>query len=167
MLLLISFIAVATYGFHRLIMRKVKLGLYCYLTAGILTELFYECLLSSPPPSIKKLYKFLILICCHGNWNLLNLAFIAVHSGVHCGPWASGSFLLAHLSGRLGSQGELIVYQWSVFRPSSFHTFKLEYLWGQLANLYQILYVASLGCGKGCRRFLRRLDQNSSFHSNR
>ena len=29
---------------------------------------FYKCLLSSPPPSGKKLYTFLILICCHGNW---------------------------------------------------------------------------------------------------
>ena len=39
------FIAVA----HVLIMRKVKIGLYCYLTAGacILTERFYKCSLSS------------------------------------------------------------------------------------------------------------------------
>ena len=52
---------------------------------------FYKFLLSSPPPSIKKLYKFLILICCHDNWKskVLNSAFIAVHSGGHCGPWAS------------------------------------------------------------------------------
>ena len=42
-------------------MRKIKVGLYCYVTAGILTELFYKCLLSSPAPSIKKLYKFLIM----------------------------------------------------------------------------------------------------------
>ena len=48
-------------------MRKVKVGIYCYLTAGILTERFYKCLMSSPPASIKKLYKFHILICCHGN----------------------------------------------------------------------------------------------------
>ena len=54
-------------SFHRLIMRKVKVGLYCYLTAGIFTEPFYKCFLSSPPPSIKKSYKFLNLICCHGN----------------------------------------------------------------------------------------------------
>ena len=25
---------------------------------------------------------------------MLNKAFIAVHSGEHCGPWASGFFLL-------------------------------------------------------------------------
>ena len=33
------------------------------------------------------------------------------------------------------------------------HTFKLEYLWSQLANLDQILCVASLGWRKGCIRF--------------
>ena len=47
------------------------------------------------------------------------------------------------------------------------HTFKLEYLWSQLANLDQILCVASLGWGKGCIRFWGRLDQNSGFHGNR
>ena len=54
-------------------------------------------------------------------------------------------------------------------RPSSsvVHTFKLEYLWSQLANLDQILCVASLGWGKGCIMFWGRLDQNSGFHGNR
>ena len=71
-----------------------------------------------------------------------------------------------------GSQGELIVYQWSVVRPSSsslsvVHTFKLEYLWRHLANLDQILFIASLGWGKGCIRFWVRLDQNSGCHGNR
>ena len=71
-----------------------------------------------------------------------------------------------------GSQGELIEYQWSVVRPSSsvvvvVHTFKLEYLWSQLANLDQILCVASLGWRKGCIRFWGILDQNSGFHGNR
>ena len=47
------------------------------------------------------------------------------------------------------------------------HTFKLEYLWSQLANLDQILCVASLGWGKGYIRFWGRLDQNSGFHGNR
>ena len=28
---------------------------------------FDKCLLSNPPPSINKLYKFLILICCYDN----------------------------------------------------------------------------------------------------
>ena len=48
-----------------------------------------------------------------------------------------------------------------------FHTFELEYLWSQLANLDQILCVVSLGWGKGCIRFWGRLDQNSGFHGNR
>ena len=47
------------------------------------------------------------------------------------------------------------------------HTFKLEYLWSQLAYLDQILCVASLGWGKGCIRFWGRLDQNPGFHGNR
>ena len=47
------------------------------------------------------------------------------------------------------------------------HTFKLEYLWSQLANLDHILCVASLGWGKGCIRFWGRLDQNSGFRGNR
>ena len=55
-----------------------------------------------------------------------------------------------------------------VRRPSDVvHTFKLEYLWSRLANLDQILCVASLGWGKGCIRFWGRLDQNSVFHGNR
>ena len=36
-----------------------------------------------------------------------------------------------------------------------------------LANLDQILCVASLGLGKGCIRFWDRLDQNSGYHGNR
>ena len=48
-----------------------------------------------------------------------------------------------------------------------FYTFELEYLWGKLANLDQILYVASLGVGKGCIMFWGRLDQNSGAHGNR
>ena len=73
---------------------------------------------------------------------------------------------LAHL-------GELIVDQWSAVRrrPSSsssvvVHTFKLEYLWSHLANLDQIVCVASLGCRKGCIRFWNRLDWNSGYHGN-
>ena len=56
----------------------------------------------------------------------------------------------------------------SVRRPSVvIHTFKLEYLWSQSANLDQILCVASLGLVKGCIRFWGRLDQKSGFHGNR
>ena len=57
---------------------------------------------------------------------------------------------------------ELLALEWR-----KFHTFELEYLWSQLANLDQILYVASLGWGKGSIRFWGRLDQNSVFHGNR
>ena len=81
---------------------------------------------------------------------------------------------LAHLSRRLTRWAYSIpmVRRPSVVRrrPSSsvvVHTFKLEYLWSQLANLDQILCVASLGWGKGCIRFWGRLDQNSGFHGNR
>ena len=42
-----------------------------------------------------------------------------------------------------------------------------EYLWGQLASLDQILFIASLGVGKGCIVFWGRLDQNSGVHGNR
>ena len=36
-----------------------------------------------------------------------------------------------------------------------------------MANLDQILFVASLGWGKGSIRFWGRLDQNTGFHGNR
>ena len=57
---------------------------------------------------------------------------------------------------------DLLTLEWQTF-----HTFELDYLWSQLANLYQISYVASLGWGKGCIRFWGRLDQNSGVHGNR
>ena len=57
---------------------------------------------------------------------------------------------------------ELLALEWR-----KFHTFELEFLWSQLANLDQILCVASLGWGKGCIRVWGRLDQNSVFHGNR
>ena len=57
---------------------------------------------------------------------------------------------------------KLLALEWR-----KFHTFELEYLWSQLANLDQILCVASLGWGKGCIRFWGRLDQNSGSHGNR
>ena len=52
------------------------------------SDITFLQMLSSPPTSIKKLYKFLILICCHGNRKskMLNQGFIAVHSGEHCEP---------------------------------------------------------------------------------
>ena len=57
---------------------------------------------------------------------------------------------------------ELLDLEWRTF-----YTFELEYLWSQLANLDQILCVASLGVRKGCIMFWGRLDQNSGVHGNR
>ena len=57
---------------------------------------------------------------------------------------------------------ELLALEWR-----KFYTFELEYLWSQLANLDQILCVASLGMGKGCLMFWGRLAQNSGVHGNR
>ena len=57
---------------------------------------------------------------------------------------------------------ELLALEWR-----KFYTFELEYLWGQLVNLDQILCVASLGVGKGCIMFWSWLDQNSGVHGNR
>ena len=57
---------------------------------------------------------------------------------------------------------ELLALEWQ-----KFYTFELEYLWGQLANLDQILCVASLEVGKGCIMFWGRLDQTCGVHGNR
>ena len=57
---------------------------------------------------------------------------------------------------------ELFVLEWRKFQ-----TFELEYLWSQLANLDQILCVASLEWGKGCLMLWGRLEQNSGVHGNR
>ena len=57
---------------------------------------------------------------------------------------------------------ELLALEWW-----KFYIFEVEYLWGQLVNIDQILCVASLGVGKGCIMFWGRLDQNSGVHGNR
>ena len=57
---------------------------------------------------------------------------------------------------------ELLALEWR-----KFYTFKLEYLWDQLANLDQILYVAWLGVGKASIMFWGRLGQTSGVHGNR
>ena len=57
---------------------------------------------------------------------------------------------------------QLLALEWR-----KFYTLELEYLWGQLSNIDQILCVASLGLGKGCIIFWGRLDQNSGVHGNR
>ena len=46
-------------------------------------------------------------------------------------------------------------------------TINLKCLWGQLANLDQIICAAILGVGKGRIMFWGRLDQNSGVHGNR
>ena len=48
---------------------------------------------------------------------------------------------------------ELLALEWR-----KFHTFELEYLWSQLANLDQILYVASLGWGERLHKVLGQID---------
>ena len=107
-------------------------------------------------------------------------------NGVSC-PWASKKFpidlqweigvsMLAR-SFLIKSSGKLLVTRTGIKAQSSsilgrirplilellalerrkFHTFELEYLWSQFANLDQILCVALLGWGKGCVRFWGRL----------
>ena len=48
-------------------MGKVETGIYCYLTADILTEVLQKCSLSSPLPNRYILSKPLNFIGCHGN----------------------------------------------------------------------------------------------------
>ena len=57
---------------------------------------------------------------------------------------------------------ELLALEWR-----KCYTFELEYLWGQLANLNQILCEASLEVLKGCIMSWDRLDENSGVHGNR
>ena len=64
-------------------------------------------------------------------------------------------------------QIRLLTLEWLALEWQKFYTSELEYLWGQLANLDQILCVASLGMGKDCVMFWGRLDQNSGVHGNR
>ena len=64
-----AFIATVTYSFRRLIMGKVKVGLYFYLIADILTKVFLNCSLSGPLQDIWILSKPLYVIGCHGNRN--------------------------------------------------------------------------------------------------
>ena len=61
----------------------------------------------------------------------------------------------------------LLTLEFLALKWRKFYTFKLEYLWGQLVNLDQILCVASLGVWKGCIMFWSWLDQNSGVHGNR
>ena len=47
----------ATYSCHWLVVGKVKIGIYCCLTADILTEVSQKCSLSSAQPNISMLSK--------------------------------------------------------------------------------------------------------------
>ena len=116
--------------------------------------------------------------------------------GVSC-PWASKKFPIDLLWGKCCLHASSFIFDWIIIkllitwtgikawtnlisgwiRPLTlellalewrkFYTFELEYLWGQLASLDQILCVASLGVGKGCLMFWGRLEQNSGVHGNR
>ena len=58
----------ATLNFRRLIMGKMKIGIYCYFIADILmTKVFETCLLSGTLPNIYFLSKPLNLIGFHDN----------------------------------------------------------------------------------------------------
>ena len=50
-------------------MGKVEIGIYCYLTADILTKVLQKCSSSSPLQDISILSKPLNLIGCHGSRN--------------------------------------------------------------------------------------------------
>ena len=90
---------------------------------------------------------------------------LILQMSMHSHPVGLDVWFLAHLSRRLTRWAYSIPM---VRRPSVVvHTYKLEYLRSQLANLDQILCVALLGWGKGCIRFWGRFDQNSGFHGNR
>ena len=64
---IITLVAMATYSFHWLIMRKMKIGIYCYLRSDILTKVLEKCSLSSPLLYISFLPIPLNLTGCHGN----------------------------------------------------------------------------------------------------
>ena len=64
----------------------------------------------------------------------------------------------------LGRKSDHSLWSYLLLSDENFTLLNFIYLWNQLANLDQILCVASLGWGKGCIRFWGRLDQNSGFH---
>ena len=97
---------------------------------------------------------------------LFVLCKLILQTRMHSHPVGLDAWFLAHLSQRLTGWAYCIPMVSRLF-VVVVHTFKLEYLWSQLANLDQILCVASVGWGKACIRFWGRLDQNSGFHGNR
>ena len=65
-----TFVAMVTYSFYRLIMGKVKVDLYFYLIADILTNVLQKCSLSSFLPNIWMFSNPLNLIVCHATKTL-------------------------------------------------------------------------------------------------
>ena len=57
----------ATYSFHRLILGKVKIGIFSCLNGDIWNLFLQKCLLSSPLRFICLLSKLLNLFGCQGN----------------------------------------------------------------------------------------------------
>ena len=96
--------------------------------------------------------------CLHGSSFIFYRIKIKV-TGNHDRHKSSDEFDFGHV--------RLLTLELLALERQKFDTFELEYLWGQLANLDQILCVASLGVGKGCITFRDRLDQNSGVHGNR
>ena len=70
----------------------MKIGFSC-LIASILTEPFLEFFVEKSPPSVKKICKLLILICCHCNWKAelsfysCSLRWAIVAHGPSCVPF--------------------------------------------------------------------------------
>ena len=85
-----------------------------------------------------------------GNWCLHASSFILIKSSLKLLVTRTG--IKAQSSSILGRIRPLIL-EFLALEWRKFHTFELEYLWSQLANLDQILCVASLGWGKGCISF--------------
>ena len=56
-----TLVAMATLIFHGLKMGKMKIGIYCYLIADIMTEAFQKCLLSGPLPHNTRLCRETII----------------------------------------------------------------------------------------------------------
>ena len=56
-----------TVAIDLIIMGKMKISIYCYVTADILTNVLQKCSLSSPLPNVLFLSKPLNLTGCHGN----------------------------------------------------------------------------------------------------
>ena len=70
LLLHMCFCCYGNLSFHRLIMGKVEIGIYFFVTADILTKVLQKCSWSSPLQTIWILSKSLVLIGCHGNRNV-------------------------------------------------------------------------------------------------